>query len=58
MGFMPLYDVVMFGAHGFPLSIISRLDEGFAAYAVRGEVSSSKVEKLITHFVVTYNDHL
>ena len=32
------------------------VDEGFAVYAVRGEVSSIEVEDLVTHSVVTCND--
>ena len=32
------------------------MDEGLAAYAVRGKGSPSKVEELITYFVVTCND--
>ena len=32
------------------------MDEGFAVYAVGGEGSSSKVEELVTHFIVMCDD--
>ena len=35
---------------------MSLADEGFSAYAVRGEGSSSEVEELGMHLVLTYDD--
>ena len=32
------------------------MDEGFAAYALRGEGSSSEAEELVMHFFVTCDD--
>ena len=32
------------------------MDEGFAAYSVRGEGSLSKVQDSVMHFVVMYDD--
>ena len=38
------------------LSDAALVDEGFATYSVRGEGSSSKVEELVAHFIVTCDD--
>ena len=41
MGFMPLSDVVMFGAHGFPISLISRSTALSASQVVTSQAVSS-----------------